>query len=141
MMRPTVPTGAVATLDDAARMAWLVAWAGSTCAPVHGMPSALARLLLPGAVQGERIHGAPLAVRVRRPLAAGPLAQASRPYVDHLLREVRGRRLQSPVAHWQQPTSRCQRSSTASEGYLPGRWVKSLAARQVAFRRSARHRP
>lgn len=119
MMRPTVPTGAVATLDDAARMAWLVAWAGSTCAPVHGMPSALARLLLPGAVQGERIHGA-------------PLAQASRPYVDHRLREVRGRRLQSPVAHWQQPISRCRRSSTASEGYLPGRCVKSLAARPLS---------
>jgi len=52
------------------------------------------------------------------PDATDPLAQASHLYDDALLREVRVRRLQSPVAHSQQPAGRCHHLLQASEVLL-----------------------
>lgn len=49
------------------------------------------------------------------PEATDPLAQASHLYDDHLLRDVRLRRLQSPVAHSQQPAGRCHHLLQASD--------------------------
>lgn len=49
------------------------------------------------------------------PGATDPMAQAAHLYDDHLLRAVRLQRLQSPVAHSQQPAGRCHHLLQAAE--------------------------
>jgi 3-phenylpropionate/cinnamic acid dioxygenase small subunit len=49
------------------------------------------------------------------PDATDPLGQASHLYDDHLLRDVRLQRLQSPSAHSQQPPGRCHHLLQAAE--------------------------